>query len=124
MEDEDYKRYVCVEPGCVNGMTTVEAQKELLLKQTIVVEELWIVCWIQRNEEFFFPDWVYCMQLGIRRVGKGAVQLSNGLLRRGRGATHPPLFPAFLFYRKYYPLAEGFSYSFGIKSCQFQLCRF
>ena len=34
MEDEDYKRYVCVEPGCVNGMTTVEAKKELVLKQT------------------------------------------------------------------------------------------
>ena len=47
MEDEDYKRYVCVEPGCVNGMTTVEAKKELVLKQTIVVvEEMWIVCWI------------------------------------------------------------------------------
>ena len=48
MEDEDYKRYVCVEPGCVNGMTTVEAKKELVLKQTIVVvEEMWVVCWIQ-----------------------------------------------------------------------------
>ena len=52
MEDEDYKRYVCVEPGCVNGMTTVEAKKELVLKQTIVVvEEMWIVCWIQGREE-------------------------------------------------------------------------
>ena len=52
MEDEDYKRYVCVEPGCVNGLTTVEAKKELVLKQTIVVvEEMWIVCWIQGREE-------------------------------------------------------------------------
>ena len=47
MEDEDYKRYVCVEPGCVNGMTTVEAKKELVLMQTIVVvKEMWVVCWI------------------------------------------------------------------------------
>ena len=51
MEDEDYKRYVCVEPGCVNGMTTVEAKKELVLKQTIVVvKEMWIVCWILGRE--------------------------------------------------------------------------
>ena len=40
MEDDDYKRYVCVEPGCVNGFKTVEAHQTLGLKQTIHVTEL------------------------------------------------------------------------------------
>ena len=56
MEDEDYKRYVCVEPGCVDGVTTVEVQKELTLKQTIMVEELWSVCWKRGKEEGEWAD--------------------------------------------------------------------
>lgn len=39
MEDEDYKRYVCVEPGLVWGYRTVEAKGWLCLQQTMEVEE-------------------------------------------------------------------------------------
>lgn len=39
MEDEDYKRYVCVEPGCVRDYKTIEAGCSLSLKQEMKVME-------------------------------------------------------------------------------------
>lgn len=40
MEDEDYKRYVCVEPGCVRDYKRVEPKHTLSLKQEMNVREL------------------------------------------------------------------------------------
>ena len=39
MEDEDYKQYVCVEPGHVWGNRTVEKGEWLMLKQVMEVKE-------------------------------------------------------------------------------------
>ena len=39
MEDDDYKRYVCVEPGHVWGTRTVAKDEWLMLKQVMEVEE-------------------------------------------------------------------------------------
>ena len=39
MEDDDYKRYVCVEPGHVWGSRTVAKGDWLVLKQEMEVEE-------------------------------------------------------------------------------------
>ena len=40
MEDEDYKKYVCVEPGCVRDYRKVDAKGVLSLKQEMCVTEL------------------------------------------------------------------------------------
>ena len=40
MEDDDYKKYVCVEPGCVCGVRNVGAKEVLSLKQEMKVSEL------------------------------------------------------------------------------------
>ena len=40
MEDEDYKKYVCVEPGCVCGVRNMKAKETLSLKQVMEVSEL------------------------------------------------------------------------------------
>lgn len=39
MEDEDYKKYVCVEPGYVREYKKVDAKGSLSLKQEMVVSE-------------------------------------------------------------------------------------
>lgn len=39
MEDDDYKKYVCVEPGFVRSHRAVNAHHQLSLKQTMTVTE-------------------------------------------------------------------------------------
>ena len=45
MEDEDYKRYVCVEPGSVWGTRSVKGTTFVSLKLCIQVIDLLFVCY-------------------------------------------------------------------------------
>ena len=53
MEDEDYKKYVCVEPGFVRNHRTVKPNHQFLLKQTITVEEKYHVSFTNNANLWF-----------------------------------------------------------------------
>ena len=59
MEDEDYKRYVCVEPGSVWGTRSVKGNSFVTLKQCIQVQELSFVGSKQLISLFLFASGTY-----------------------------------------------------------------
>ena len=55
MEDEDYKKYVCVEPGFVRSHRAVKPHHQFALKQRITVEEKWCVSFTNKANLWFRP---------------------------------------------------------------------
>ena len=55
LKDEDYKKYVCVEPGFVRSHCAVKPHHQFALKQRITVEEKWCVSFTNKANLWFRP---------------------------------------------------------------------
>lgn len=57
MPDEDYKIYVCVEPGSVWGKQSVASSSVMALSQLIKVDEISFVCLKHTTSPYTFSPW-------------------------------------------------------------------
>lgn len=53
MEDDDYKKYVCIEPGYVRDHLTLKPNHQFSLMQTITVKEIFHVSFTNNSNLWF-----------------------------------------------------------------------